>query len=160
MKKRVLAVLLALALAICVFPVSAFADYYNNNEASITGTYNAPYGATSGGDTYYVKFEDKSYWVGWAYTPNHIAIRVAQAYLYKDGQYAVYNNVYGPITVSVSSCVDGYFGNITEQTIRLYQSAHGLTSDGAVGKNTWRNMANGYGTTISGLLPYSDSFTH
>ncbi|WP_160288246.1 peptidoglycan-binding domain-containing protein [Clostridium tyrobutyricum] len=36
--------------------------------------------------------------------------------------------------------IDGLFGNITYNAILSYQRSHSLTSDGIVGKNTWKSL--------------------
>ncbi|MBL4955204.1 peptidoglycan-binding protein, partial [Neobacillus sp. YIM B02564] len=36
--------------------------------------------------------------------------------------------------------VDGYYGNQTANTVRLFQGKKGLTKDGIVGKNTWNKL--------------------
>lgn len=131
MKKKLVALLLVLTMALCIFPASAFAaatDKYVSFTAS-SGTY------------YYAKYSDTSYWVGWHYATSGKPVSMVQAYLYMDGQ------------LSSRSDIDSYFGNITETAIRGYQYNHGMTEDGVVGSDTWKNMAYySYGTTISSLL--------
>lgn len=39
-----------------------------------------------------------------------------------------------------SSGADGIFGNKTDEAVRAYQKAKGLTVDGIVGKNTWTSL--------------------
>jgi len=38
--------------------------------------------------------------------------------------------------------VDGDFGSATEAAVKSFQSDHGLTVDGIVGKNTWAELIN------------------
>lgn len=46
MKKKLVAVFLVLVMAVCIFPVSAFADSCTYDAVSITGTRNLPAGVT------------------------------------------------------------------------------------------------------------------
>lgn len=131
MKKKLVAILLVLIMTVCVFPVCAFADA-GYSSVSFTG---------SSGAYYYVSYSDTSTWVGWRYSTAGKPVSMVQAYLYMDGQ------------LSSRSDIDSYFGNITETAIRGYQYNHGMTEDGVVGTDTWRNMAYySYGTSISYLL--------
>lgn len=126
--KKLLAMLLVLVMAICVFPASAFADI---DDITFQG---------SSGSLYHVAVADESYWVGWRFLTSGNPVRMAQAYLYMDGQY------------NSREEIDGFFGNKTETAIRGYQYNHGLSQDGVVGENTWRNMYASYNTAISTIL--------
>ncbi len=131
MKKRLVAMLLALVMAVCVFPVCAFADA---NEYRVEFT-------ASSGKRYYVAYTNQSTWVGWRFATSGDPVEMAQAYLYMDGQ------------LSSRDDIDSLFGPNTETAIRGYQYNHGMTEDGVVGTDTWRNMAYySYGTSISYLL--------
>jgi len=131
MKKRLIAILLALVMAVCVFPVSAFADA-NYNSVSFTG---------SSGIYYSVTYSNTLTWVGWTHATSGKPVSMVQAYLFMDGQ------------LNSRDDIDSYFGNVTETAIRGYQYNHGMTEDGVVGTNTWRNMAYySYQTSISYLL--------
>lgn len=156
MKKRLIAMLVVLTMLVCFFSVSAYADACTAEAVSITGTRGRPAGV-SGGDTYYAIYSDRTFWVSWSRTSNHTAIRMIQGYLHIDGRFMQYNNEYASINTNVDDCVDGYFGDVTSQCIRLYQYRHDLTVDGDAGTGTWRNMAYyNYGTGIGHLLPYDD----
>lgn len=37
--------------------------------------------------------------------------------------------------------VDGYYGSNTESAVRIWQSAHGISADGIVGRHTWETFA-------------------
>jgi peptidoglycan hydrolase-like protein with peptidoglycan-binding domain len=39
-----------------------------------------------------------------------------------------------------SSNQTGFFGDITEQQVKQFQQAHGLTPDGVVGAATWQRL--------------------
>lgn len=156
MKKKIVVLLLTVALFVCVFSVSAFADDCTLSHVSITGTRGRPNGA-SGGDIYTAVYSQSPYWVSWTRPSNNIAVRLVQGYLYKDGSFEEYNENIKPISLYVDNCVDGYFGGTTEECIRIYQRNHGLTVDGEVGTNTWTDMAfYNYRTSIAHLLPYDD----
>lgn len=131
MKRKLVALFLVLAMAVCIFPASAFAaaEY---NSVSFTG---------SSGTYYYVSYTNTNTWVGWRFSTAGKPVSMVQAYLYMDGQLNSRNDI------------DSYFGDITETAIRGYQYNHGMTEDGVVGTDTWRNMAYySYGTSISYLL--------
>lgn len=131
MKKRLVAMLLVLVMAVCAFPVCAFAAA-GYNSVEFTG---------SSGTYYYVSYSNTATWVGWRYKTDGKPVSMVQAYLYMDGQLSSRNDI------------DSYFGNVTETAIRGYQYNHGMSQDGVVGTNTWRDMAyNSYGTSISYLL--------
>lgn len=131
MKKRLVAMLLVLVMAVCAFPVYAFAAA-GYNSVEFTG---------SSGTYYYVSYSNTATWVGWRYKTDGKPVSMVQAYLYMDGQLSSRNDI------------DSYFGNVTETAIRGYQYNHGMSQDGVVGTNTWRDMAyNSYGTSISYLL--------
>lgn len=158
MKKKLVAVFLVLVMAVCIFPVSAFADSCTYDAVSITGTRNLPAGVTPQ-YSYYVMYSDRNHWVGWTRPNSRGAVRVAQGYLYQDNSYSEYASQNPGFVLNVDSCVDGWFGEATEATIRIYQRKHGLSIDGDLGTNTWRNMAYyNYKTTIGHLLPYDGPF--
>ena len=131
MKKKLVAVFLGLVMAVCIFPVSAFADagYSSVSFTGVSGTY------------YYVSYSNTATWVGWRYATSGNPVKMVQAYLYMDGQ------------LGGREEIDSYFGNKTETAIRGYQYNHGMSQDGVVGTDTWRDMAYySYGTSISYLL--------
>lgn len=131
MKKKFIAILLVLVMAVCAFPVCAFADanYYSVDFTGSSGKY------------YSVVYSDQSKWVGWRFATDGKPVSMVQAYLYMDGQ------------LSSRDDIDSFFGPNTETAIRGYQYNHGMTEDGVVGTDTWRNMAYySYGTSISYLL--------
>ncbi len=39
-----------------------------------------------------------------------------------------------------SSDQTGFFGDLTEQRVKQFQQAHGLTADGVVGAGTWQRL--------------------
>lgn len=136
MKKKIIAMFLVLVMAVCIFPVSAFADDSNFDEVGF-------YGTKSGrpGTYYYSYFTNKSYWVGWNFSTSGNSVKMVQAYLYMDGQF---NSL---------SAIDGFFGNNTETAIRGYQYNHNLSQDGVVGTSSWRDMGYyRYGVSIAPLL--------
>lgn len=158
MKKKLVALLFVLAMAVCIFPAGAFADSCTYEAVSITGTRNCPSGYTPT-KRYYVMYSEKDYWVGWTRSNGRGPVRVAQGYLYYDGSFQDYKNQNPSFTYNVDSCVDGWFGTATEGAIRIYQGRHSLTVDGDLGTNTWRDMAYyNYGTSIGHLLNYSGPF--
>lgn len=158
MKKKLIALLLTLALFVCLFPISAFADSCTYEAVSITGTRNCPAGTTPT-QRYYVMYSEVNHWVGGSRLNRRGSVRVAQGYLYYDGSYKLYKDENPNFVYNVDSCVDGWFGTATDATIRLYQHKHSLAEDGDIGTNTWRNMAYyNYGTAIGHLLPYNGPF--
>lgn len=158
MKKRLVSMLLVLLLAVCLFSISAFADSCTYEAVSITGTRNCPAGVTPQ-YRYYVMYSEENHWVGWSRSNGRGPVRVAQGYLYYDGSFEIYKASNPDFNSNVDDCVDGWFGNDTEATIRIYQSRHGLSVDGDLGVSTWRNMAYyNYGTSIGHLLPYNGPF--
>lgn len=64
-------------------------------------------------------------WVGWNYNVRGGIVYAVQSILFSSGR---------------AMMVDGYYGSQTAETIRSYQSAHGLSSDGTVGSQTWGEM--------------------
>lgn len=158
MKKKLVALLLVLALAVCIFPMSAFADACTYEAVSITGTRNCPSNQTPT-NRYYVMYSDKNHWVGWTRANGRGPVRVAQGYLFYSGAFLDYKNANPSFTYNIDSCVDSWFGTATEGAIRIYQERYGLSVDGDLGTNTWRDMAYyRYGTSIGHLLNYNGPF--
>lgn len=56
--------------------------------------------------------------------------------------------------------VDGAFGSKTTSAVKKYQSAHNLTADGIVGKNTWASMNDNLSYYDTGSVNYSYCTTH
>ena len=54
------------------------------------------------------------------------------------------NSLVGFVQCRVGTDVDYIYGNNTEEAVRRYQSAHGLTADGIVGFNTMKCILNEY----------------
>lgn len=48
--------------------------------------------------------------------------------------------------------IDGQFGSATQASVRAFQSAYGLSADGAVGRVTWNKLYEVYTSILNGLL--------
>lgn len=66
-------------------------------------------------------------WVGYSNTTKGGIVYAVQKILNSSG-----NNVTN----------DGYYGNQTYTATKSYQKTYGLTQDGVIGKNTWKNVQN------------------
>jgi hypothetical protein len=80
------------------------------------------------------------------------AARGCAAYVENPGRYPVRMCQRGPAVENVQRQlvrhgydveVDGYFGPLTRDAVRRFQSDHGLTVDGLVGPNTWPALLEG-----------------
>ncbi len=60
---------------------------------------------------------------------------------------ADYYSVLAPVSV------DGVFGSSTESAVRQFQSLRGITSDGVVGTNTWRQLYEVYFAYMNAATP-------
>lgn len=52
--------------------------------------------------------------------------------------------------INASLSVDGYFGTLTRNAVRTYQSMNGLSVDGIVGPNTWESLCDDGGNDSGG----------
>lgn len=140
MKKRLIAIFLVLAMALCAFPVSAFAD---SDET---------YGGRSVQDIYYAFKDSKGdfYLVngnqlvseGSSYKGYVIVIQEVLHRLYlKSGK-----NIYDPGTI------DGIFGANTKDAVICFQNAYinAEAGDGVVGPQTWAKLHYVWDTVLGG----------
>ena len=63
--------------------------------------------------------------------------------------YLSYISAFVP-TVPATS-IDGYFGAETERSVRAFQTAYGLPSDGIVGESTWRELTDVYEGLVASI---------
>lgn len=130
MKKRLISALLVLVLAICVLPVSAFADQplMNSAYSSQSGYHDIPYG----GSHHYVPYGTV---ISQTYNSTHYTVLYAQDALCIYSEYYNYTNM-NPV---YHDCI---FGPKTDSAVRAFQSHCGLSVDGCVGDNTWNALGN------------------
>ena len=127
MKKKLLALLLALALIVCTFPAAAFAGSEKNS-------------ATKGNGTPYT-FKDKNGYSYTIYTVTNLvqtgskgkAVRLVQSLMNQFYYRTAIKNYY-------VGEIDGDFGPKTYTGVITFQANMGLGVDGIVGAMTWSTL--------------------
>ena len=124
MKKveKIFAIILAVALFCSVMCIGASASYTNGS------TYLNIYGAS--GEYYSILFSDSNDYVGYDWPNNTGPVKVVQARCTLAYTYPTFD----------TDNIDGDFGIKTYGAICGYQGKYGLTVDGGVGANTWKDM--------------------
>ena len=130
MKKRIIAVILVLAMAICAFPASAFADNASVSPMSVTEEiefldhYKNPYPVET---STIVSTTTNSSYTGYVIVIQEVLYRY---YLYTG------NDNFNP------QGVDGIFGNNTKLALVSFQVATmgASEADGVVGPKTWAKL--------------------
>ena len=148
MKKRIVSIVLVLALAVCVFPFSAFADssddtlqpfYYDEKVMHF-------YGASN--HYYRISYNDM---VGYNHIETGDPVKVCQAFI--NAVFLKYSQNTGNGVTLID--VDGIWGPTSEEALREAQSICGVTRDGVCGPNTWkalRTYAGGITSTVKSYL--------
>lgn len=133
MKKRIIAMLLVLVMAICAFPASAFADYDQGPTASPMTAASSKEFYDRFGNSYYV---DTSTLVSTTHNSSYTGyVIVIQEVLYRY-YLRTGNSNYNP------QGVDGVFGNNTKLAVVSFQVAMlgENEADGVVGPKTWNKI--------------------
>lgn len=142
MKKRLIAMLLVLIMAMCIFPISAFADslVYSDTPISRSGwTADDGYKFRIGNEIRTIPYGEVC-----SQTYNNTVYNYVHTVQYILFDFAEYyeNNNYNPNGTTGSSYLDGLFGSMTASAVRYYQGRKGLSVDGAVGDQTWQSFVN------------------
>lgn len=133
---RILTLLLVVSLFCSAMSMGASAA-----GATSTSTYMSITGTS--GAVYYINYSQSGNYVGYGYTNATKPVKVVQAR-------CVIANTF---PTQSSSYIDGLFGSYTYSAICGYQGKYGLTTDGVVGYNTWKDMGyTHFVSTIYALL--------
>lgn len=124
MKKRAISILLALVMAVCVFPVSAFAVGTPVSPPSNLQSYETFFYNKYGNYYYVNKNTNVSYGAVWGYVT---CIQDLMNRFYEcTGNTAYYVGK-----------VDSDFGTKTKNAVMTFQANQGIAADGIVGPGTW-----------------------
>lgn len=137
MKRKIIAILLVLTMAVCAFPMSAFAA----SESAVTYSAKVNYG-WFGANEYFFNILGTIYRIPHgtvcSQTYNNTVYNYVYPVQYILSDFADYysNNGYNPYGI------DGIFGGNTRNAVMYYQGRKGLQTDGDVGDQTWTSFVN------------------
>ena len=149
MKKKLVSLILVLALAVTAMAVPAFADYNSSKMPyNLTATtYDMEFDGNSG-HHYKVNY---STWVGYNHTETGDAVKVCQAFI--NAVLLKYSALHSTSVTVIA--VDGIWGNKSETALRKAQYYAGTSDDGICGNGTWvamRTYVGGITSTVKSYL--------
>lgn len=137
--RKFIAILLVLALAICVFPAAAFAEPITSEQPD--QSFVDEYGWFEP-DGYSFLIMGTKYYIPHGTVCSKTCNNTVYKYVYPV-QFILFDfSEYYENMGYYPGVVDGIFGDNTKEAVKYYQGRKGLQVDGDVGDNTWSSFVN------------------